>query len=80
MTLIICKRIDCRYIKNRTDKRYQCNLSPIEIGQDKKCVSYMQMPEQAVETDAESRCPICKDRILGQGHCYNPHCPNHCNA
>lgn len=68
MTLIICKRIDCMYIKQRVDKDYQCGRIYIGIGQDKKCDTYMQMPEQAVEVDAEKLCKICGQ---GQGISHN---------
>ena len=23
------------------------------------------------------QCPVCGDRILKPGHCYNPYCPEH---
>ncbi len=46
MTLIICKRIDCIYIFQRADKKYQCKCDAIGIGQDKKCDTYMQMPDE----------------------------------
>ena len=64
MTLIICKRIDCMYIFQRVDKDYQCGRIYIGIGQDKKCDTYMQMPEQTVEADAQI-CPNCNKPILG---------------
>ena len=22
-------------------------------------------------------CPTCRDVLLKEGHCYNPHCPDH---
>lgn len=39
--------------------------------------SALESSKTSVEVDAESRCPVCNDRILKKGHCYNPHCPDH---
>jgi len=70
--MIICKRIDCAYIEARPDKHYQCNLTPIEIGQDKKCDSYVAMPDElgpdqcyhCGSVDGDKDCPVCGERCF----------------